>query len=334
MEATALITDENRQFSLRPVRLPEPKGNQVLVKTSFSGVSIGTEFALIRNKISWGPYPLCTGYMSTGVVEQTGSDIKGIKVGDRVFVRSSVVSPVLEDGTVVSAVSGTHCSHVISEVGGTPGLGLLPEDCDPETSSMFVMPAVGYISVDTSAPQMGESVVVVGCGLIGLGVIAACVMRGCRVIAVDLEPHQLELARAFGADELINVNEQPMGEAVKRLCPNGADVVYESTGIPAMIQPAIELCRLEGKFIWQGNYGKEPFNFSFLPSHERRLKMFFPCDDGYMPCRMTVLKHMSMGLLPWEKTITHRVDATDAPAAYEKILQGDKSYMGVVVRWP
>lgn len=101
-------------------------------------------------------------------------------------------------------------------MGGAPGLGLLPENCDPETSSMFVMPAVGYISVDASAPQMGECVVVVGCGLIGLGVIATCVMRGCRVIAVDLESHQLELACTFGTDELINVREQPMGEAAMR----------------------------------------------------------------------------------------------------------------------
>lgn len=114
MEATALITDENRQFSLQPVRLPEPKANQVLVKMNFSGVSIGTEFALIRNKISWGPYPLCTGYMSTGVIEQTGSDIKDIKEGDPVFVRASVANPILENGAVVSSVSGTHCSHVIS----------------------------------------------------------------------------------------------------------------------------------------------------------------------------------------------------------------------------
>ncbi len=333
MKATALVTDEKQNFSLRSVTLPEPGEGEVLVKTLYSGVSIGTEFALIRNKINWGPYPLVTGYMGTGVVEKSGPGVTEVKEGDKVFFRHNVGKTLLDDGTAISPVAGTHSSHVISTIGGTHGLGKLPEGCDPATASMFVMPAVGYKAVDTSEPKMGENVVVVGCGLIGLGVIAACAMRGCRVIAIDLEPGQLELARAFGADVLINSRERNMAEAVKEVCPEGADVVYESTGIPALVNPAIELARVDGKFIWQGNYGDAPLSFSFIPAHIRRLKMYFPCDDGYMPCRLTVLKHLAAGILPWEKVITHRLKAAEAPAVFKKINQGDKTYQGVVIDW-
>jgi threonine dehydrogenase-like Zn-dependent dehydrogenase len=86
----------------------------------------------------------------------------------------------LSDGTPVSAVSGTHCSHVVTRVGGTHGLGILPADADPETASMFVMPAVGYKGVDMCGPKLEDTVVVFGCGLIGLGVVAAAALRGCR----------------------------------------------------------------------------------------------------------------------------------------------------------
>ncbi|MBT4503077.1 MAG: theronine dehydrogenase, partial [Gemmatimonadetes bacterium] len=57
MEARALICDENQRFSVEDVVLPDPGVENVVVKTACSGVSIGTEFALIQNKISWGPYP-------------------------------------------------------------------------------------------------------------------------------------------------------------------------------------------------------------------------------------------------------------------------------------
>lgn len=65
MKAIALICSKSMVFSLESVQLPEPAPGEVVVRTAFSGISIGTELALIQNKISWGPYPLCTGYMAT-----------------------------------------------------------------------------------------------------------------------------------------------------------------------------------------------------------------------------------------------------------------------------
>ena len=62
MEAKALICEEDGNFSCADVTLPEPGPEHVVVRTLYSGVSIGTEFALIHNKLSWGPYPLCPGY--------------------------------------------------------------------------------------------------------------------------------------------------------------------------------------------------------------------------------------------------------------------------------
>lgn len=332
MNATALITDEQMNFSLETVTLPALQADKVLVRTAYSGVSIGTEFALIQQKVSWGPFPLCTGYMATGVVEQCGDAVSHVKVGDLVYVRANQAMR-LADGRSVSPVSGTHCSHIVTGVGGTHGLGVLPAGADLETASMFVMPAVGYKGVDMSEPKLGETVLVHGSGLIGLGVVAAAALRGCRVIAVDVQEVQLELAKTLGADVCLNSSKVNIPEVIEQMCPGGADVVFECTGIPALIKPAMELCRVDGKFVWQGNYGEKPIEFDFLTAHGRRLKTFFPCDDGYHPCREAVLKHMTRGLLPWEKTLSHRITADEAPEVYAKINAGDKAYVGVTVHW-
>jgi len=333
MEAMGLICNEKMEFSLERVILPDLGELDIRVKTAYSGVSIGTEFALIRNKVSWGPYPLATGYMATGVVEAMGDGVKDVQVGDHVFVRENSAM-TLADGTSVSPVSGTHCSHIITQAGGTHGLGILPDGAPMEEASMFVMPAVGYNGVNMADPGLGDHVVVFGCGLIGLGVVAAASLRGCKVIALDIENRQLEMARELGADFTINSAMQDAGRAVAAICPDGSDAVFECTGVPSLIDKAMALCGLDGKFVWQGNYGDTSVAYTFPLAHGKRLKTFYPCDDGYMPCRQAVVKHMTQGILPWEKTITHRIKADEAAAMYERINQGDKDIVGVTIQWP
>ena len=61
--------------------------------------------------------------------------------------------------------------------------------------------------------------------------------------------------------------------------------------------------------------------------------MFFPCDDGLQPCRRAVVKSIASGVLPWEKTITHRISCAEAPNTYARINGGDEDILGVVIRW-
>jgi len=199
---------------------------------------------------------------------------------------------------------------------------------------MFVLPAVGLYGVDMANPRMGETVVVYGAGLIGQGVIASCAHRGCVVVAVDINERQLEVAKTMGADYVINGRFADVAEEVKSIAPEGADVVFECTGIPQCIDPAIALCRKYGSFVWQGNYGSDPVSMHFLPPHGRRLKMFFPCDDGWQPCRRAVVKNMAMESLKWEQCISHRIAFTEAPTMFKRINEGkEKDIVGVVINW-
>ncbi|MDF1514343.1 MAG: zinc-binding alcohol dehydrogenase [Anaerolineae bacterium] len=334
MQALAMICNEQQKFSIEDVTLKDLEPGEVLVRNEYSGVSIGTEFALIRNKISWGPFPICPGYMSTGVIEAVGEGVDSLSLGEKVYTRGNNTNTMtLNDGTKVSCTSGAHASHIIARVESTHGVEKLPEGVAMDVASTFVMPAVALYGVDMANPRMGQTVVVFGTGLIGLGVVAACVHRGCVVIAVDLDANRLAVAKSLGADYLINGSTENVSTAVHKIVPDGADAVFESTGIPACIDLAIPLCRSFGSFVWQGNYGADPVSFHFLPAHGRRLQMFFPCDDGLQPCRRAVLKNIAMGTLDWEQTITHRIDYTDAPGMYARINQGDKSILGMVIRW-
>ncbi len=328
MEAKALICDEKQSFSIEDVVLPDCVPDQVAIRTYYSGVSIGTEFSLIRGKLSWKSYPLCTGYQGTGIVETVGSAIDNFAVGDEVYFRGND-NMALADGTEVGSVTGAHCSHIVTKPNTTHGVAHLPKGAPPDVACMYVMPAVGLNGVDMANPRMGQTAVVYGCGLIGLGVIAFCAQRGCTVIAVDINEKRLAVAKEMGADQTMNA-----ADAEKEIGPEGADIVFESTGIPECVDPAIALCRTHGSFVWQGNYGKKPITMNFLRPHGRRLQMFFPCDDGLQPCRRAVVKSMANGSLDWEPCISHRISFAEAPAIFQRINDGDTDdIIGVVINW-
>ncbi len=335
MKATALISTKDRRFSLEPVSLPDPGPGEVSIRTLRSGVSVGTEFALIRNKISWGPFPIVTGYMGVGEIEATGDGVEGLAPGDRVYYRGSL-GMTLADGTAVTAASGVHASRAVTAVGGTHGVARLPDGVDIDAAALFVLPAVALHGADKAGARAGQIVLVHGCGPIGLASVAMHAMRGCRVVAADLDETRLAAARSFGACAALKGGDG-FAERAARFFPDGAngfDVVVECTGIPALVQPCIRLCRTHGSFVWQGNYGAAPLPFHFLESHGRQLAMHFPCDDGYAPCREAVMRQMATGLLPWGRTVTHRVKAAEAPAFFADVDVGRvRGLLCAVIDW-
>ena len=168
----------------------------------------------------------------------------------------------------------------------------------------------------------------------GLGALVAARLRGAITIAIDLDERRLALAQAMGADYVINGQQENSKARVEAIKPGGADVVFEGTGIGANLDPAFALARLHGKFVFLGNYGNAPISFHFLVPHGKQLTAFFPCNDGLAPCRDAVLRNIATGAIPWQKTISHRVTAAEAPALYEAINKNAiPDLLGGVIRW-
>lgn len=331
MKTQALICTDEQEFFLEEFDTPAPAANQILVRNTYSGVSVGTEFAVIRHKLDWGPFPVCTGYQAVGIVEDVGATVTKFKPGDKVYYRRNFM-PMQWGAHKINTCAGTHVSHAI--IPEDAEVELLPAGVDDATGAMFVMPSVGYNAVDMAGVQMGDVVAFHAVGLIGLGALAAARLRGAVTIAIDLNSQRLEMAKALGADYVINAGAEDVKARVNEINPGGADVVFEGSGIPACLDLAFPLARLRGKFVFLGNYGNAPISFHFLVPHGKQLTAFFPCNDGLEPCRAAVLRNIATGAIPWHKTITHQVDAAEAPALYAAINRNEMpDMMGAVIRW-
>jgi threonine dehydrogenase-like Zn-dependent dehydrogenase len=240
----------------------------------------------------------------------------------------------LPDGTEVSPSTGTHCSAAVIDPTTSHGIDHLPDGVDPAPASLFVMPAVGLNGANIAEPKMEDLVVVQGVGLIGLGAVAASHRRGAEVVAVDLDPDRLEVASQFGADRVIDSSETDPEDAIGEMQSEGADVVFEATGISGLIDDALDLTRRDGKFVFQGDYGDRDIEFYFRTPHHNQLRAVFPVNGGLEPGRRAVLAQMKTGVLPWERAITHRFDPEEAPELYDQMADAHvDDVLGAVVDW-
>lgn len=332
MEPKSLVCHEDRTVELTSVTLPSIGPKDILIQALYSGVSIGTERNLIKNNVSWGSFPICTGYQAVGIIEEVGNNVEEYDVGDEVYYTENSALQ-LEDGTDISPTSGTHSSYAVVNVKESP-VGHLPPDVSANVASTFVMPAVGLNGVNKANVQLGDVVAVHGVGLVGLGVVGAARHRGAEVIAIDLQQNRLTVADSLGADHTIHASNENVHETVKEISPEGADVVFESTGIPDCIDIATRLCKQSGKFVFQGDYGEEPITFSERTLNEKQLNGFFPAGFSGKVGAQAVLKNMANGALPWGHTITHRITPMEAPDVYNKLVDEEyENILGVVIDW-
>jgi len=273
--------------------------------------------------------------MATGTVTMAGTAVTGFAPGDRVYVRHNDGMRSALSGEPVNCRDGLHCSVASLNPHGDHGAGILPEGVGLDVGSLFTVLSVGLHGVDMAGVSMGDSVVVIGLGTIGLGVVAAAAARGARVVGVDLRERCCTVARRLGAWETVRPDGADTATLVRSITGQaGADIVFEATGHRSLIDVGIALTRPQGTLVWQGHYGEGPVEFEFVRAHHKQLRMLFPCDDGLTECRAALLRSVRDGRLPVELLITDRLGPAEAAAFYGQVSrQGSGDSISPVISW-
>jgi S-(hydroxymethyl)glutathione dehydrogenase/alcohol dehydrogenase len=281
----AILVESGQPLVLADLRLPDALAfGQVHVRIHYSGIC-GAQINEID--AAKGPdkfLPHLLGHEGVGTVERIGAGVKTVKPGDRVVLhwRPSAglqCEPAKYDwaGRTVNAgwVTTFNDEAIISE----NRLTVIPADFDLRQAPLFgcaVTTAVGVINHDAQL-QIGQSVVVIGVGGVGLNIVqAASMVCACPIIGVDVAESKVTMARQWGADHAFNSKSTPdYLERIRALVgPQGADVVIDTTGNARVIETAYELTHPDGRTILVGVPRKgEKASIYTLPLHfEKVLK--------------------------------------------------------------
>lgn len=273
----AVVDQKGSQIKIENLQLQQPKSNEVLIKLVGTGVC-HTDLG-VQQQHNKTPLPIVLGHEGAGIVEQLGPGVSDFEVGDHVVISFSYC------GKCRNCLEGHPAScERFGELnfGGNllDGTTRLSRDDDQEIATLFgqstlatytVAHTNNIVKVDkdldlailgplacgiqTGAgtvlnklkPGIGDSIVIFGCGGVGLsGVMGAAISGTKTIIAVDIIPDRLELAKELGATHVINGKEQDTGAEISRITGGGADYVLESTGVPALILQAIRSLRPRG----------------------------------------------------------------------------------------
>lgn len=285
LQSKAAITDGKGQFSIEIIEVADPQKDEVLVKIKAAGVC-HTDW----DSQSWGKQ-LIMGHEGAGIVENVGKEVTSLKVGDKVMLNWAIPcykcfqcqegnQHICEENSAVAAgnnINAGHATFESSRYNGLPiarsfSIGTMSEytlvreaACVkinvemPFTSAAIVGCGVmtGYGSVVNAAKvKAGSSVVVLGTGGVGLNVIQGARISGAsKIIAIDINPLRLEMAREYGATHTVLAEKQDIGllnvaKTVKTMTDGrGADYAFECTAIPELGAAPLAMVRNAGMAI-------------------------------------------------------------------------------------
>lgn len=280
MKIQAMVTREPNTFHLETVELDEPKGSEVRVKLVACGVC-HTDAAAAAQIIPV-PFPAVMGHEGVGIVEAVGPNATELKVGDHVimsFPSCGCCDPCKRNRPYACKVSyplffggkymdGTMRMHKDGEGIATffGQSGFATHSIVDERNAIKVDPSIDLAplcslgcGIQTGAgsvlnklkPEPGSSLVVIGCGAVGMAAIMAAKIAGCSIIiGVDVVPERLALAKELGATHVVNGREVNTVEEVRKITDGGANYSVECSGVPALGLQAIDCLGLEGQAVF------------------------------------------------------------------------------------
>ncbi len=278
----AVLYEANTPLVVEPVQLDDPKDGEVLVRIGAAGVC-HSDYHVMKGE--WTPpLPIVLGHEAAGIVEEVGGGVGRVRPGDRVILNfrpncgwcahCSRGQPVLcngadserwllFDGTArLHTTAGRDLNHFartasFAEYAVVPESGAVPvrDDVPLDKAALIgcsVMTGVGAV-INTARVEAGSSVLVIGCGGVGLNCIQGAVLAGAeRIIAVDLKANKLEYAKQFGATDVLDASEGDTAARVLELTGGGVDYAFEAIGLSKTIVDCYESTRLGGTTVVVG----------------------------------------------------------------------------------
>ena len=315
-----MLVDFGKASFLQKAKQQPDKVKEVIAKVKTDGIA--PTIAAVKNKLE---QPIALGYCNVGTVIEVGHDVTEFKVGDRV------------------ASNGPHAEYV-----SVPKnlVAKIPDDVSDEHAAFTVIGSIGLQGIRLVNPTLGEIVVVVGLGLIGLITAQLLKANGCNVIGFDFDQSKVDLAKSYGIDA-VNPGKgvKQVEYVLEKTNQAGCDAVIITASNPSneIISQSAQMSRKRGRIVLVGVIGLDIKRSDF---YEKELSFQVSCsygpgryDSSYeeggndypLPyVRWTekrnfeaVLNALSNGTLNIDSLITERVAFQNYSEIYDNIGKGN-----------
>ncbi len=339
----ALLLSQYNQLDVADVPAPVAGTDDLLVRVAACGIC-GSDVHGYDGTSGRRIPPIVMGHEAAGVVEGVGTGVSKFKVGDRVTFDSTVYCGECEfcragdmnlcnNRQVLGVSCGDYRRHgAFAEFVVVPQRIAyhLPEKLAFQEAAMLEAVSVGLHGARISEMKGGETVLVIGAGMIGLLTLQAAKALGAsRVLVADIDKSRLETAAKIGADDtLLLSGDHLVKEILRRTDGKGVDLVLEAVGREETIAASIASVRKGGKVTLIGNISPE-VKIPLQVVVSRQIRLQGSCaSSGEYPQAMEL---MANGKIHVKSLITAVAPLSDGPRWFERLHAGEPNLMKVVI---
>ncbi|NOU96417.1 alcohol dehydrogenase catalytic domain-containing protein [Paenibacillus sp. LMG 31456] len=255
-----IVCEEIEKFQLVEMKEPSLVAGEAIVRIRRIGIC-GTDLHAYKGNQPFFSYPRVLGHELAGVIEEVGPNEAGLQAGDQVGI-----IPYMQCGTCIACrngktncctdlkVLGVHSDGGMRELLSVPVTHLIQTNGLTLDQTAVLEPlSIGAHAVRRSELKSGETVLVVGAGPIGLGVMAFAKHRGARVIAMDINDERLAFCQKWaGVDHIVNALNQPKEQLAAITGGDFPTVVFDATGNLRSMTDSFGLVAHGGKLVYVG----------------------------------------------------------------------------------
>ncbi|WP_313894057.1 zinc-binding alcohol dehydrogenase family protein [Psychrobacillus sp.] len=335
----AVLIPKALELQLIDIEKPQLKeASDVLVKVKRVGIC-GSDMHIYHGTNPLATYPRIVGHEVTGEVVEVGSEVSNVKVGDHI-----VVEPIRSCGTCYACRNGRPnvCDKLsvfgVHEDGGMREFIVLPEnqlhvvdanlDCD---EAVLAEPyTIGAQAVWRGGVSKGDTVLIQGCGPIGICILKMAKINGATVMMTDLSPERLEFAKENGADFVIDAGNENVIERVQQITNGeGANVVIDAVCLPFTFELGVEVASVAGTVVVLG-FDEKPSAIKQLPITKKELTIVGSRLQTKQFEKVVAL--LNEGKLRHDGLITHRFSINDVHEAFSFVENNpDKVRKAVII---
>ncbi len=332
------------KMEIRDIPMPEPKEKEVLVKMEYVGIC-GSDVHYFHDG-RCGSYEVegdfMLGHECAGTVVALGEGVQNLKVGDRVALEPGITCGECEfckrglynlcpdvQFLATPPVQGCYENYIAFPENMC---FKLPENISTKEGALIEPLSVGLHAANQGNVQLGDSVVILGAGCIGLVTLLACKAHGASdITVVDVIPKRLDYAMKLGATRVINGKEKDAVEEVMKLTNGvGVEKVFETAGSPFTIQQTPYLVKRAGTITLVGISAQEKieYNFAQIMDKEPEIKSVFRYRNIYPQA----IAAIADGTIDVSGIVTHEFDFDNIQEAFDCAINNKDEVVKAVIK--
>ena len=319
----ALVLVEPGKTEIRDIPMPVPTDEEVLLRIGMVGFC-GGDLNGFKGLFEMQEYPNVLGHEVGATIETTGKNVpasftSGMKV---------TLSPSWNCGVCIACRTGRPNACVDNKTMGVRRPGAMTEYIAVNWKKLHASATLSYKELALAEPltvgfhaanrgrvQAGDKVLVIGCGIVGLGAIAGSLNNGATVFAADISDYKTGIAKAVGASTAINTTTTSLKQALDEWTNgDGPDVIIEAVGNHETYRAAVELVSYTGRVVYIG-YGKKPVEYNTGVFVRKEIEILGSRNClGDFP---VVIQYLESGKFPVDAVISATVSLDNAGEALQ-----------------